>query len=280
MLEGELTGPESVAIMGLFQTQSLAANAIHQEVTVAPDLTASEEGEEGTPKPAASMPSAGRIVVYGDSNCADNSHMQKDCFWMLDAVLDYAVTGGEVPSAFQENPDGTEFTLTSGGLAPQRMEGNQLHRYSKVLEHPSGQSAAQPQARPLPSCPQPSFAVPVPLNKSAPTNLYQSQKLLSINVDSAALPILPVQSMHNPFETVDLELMDESPSSGRRSAGDWSPSTKAALVLMTLAALVLFYQFYRNRSRPRLRIPRKSPRLKRVVAPPQSLSLPAKAPSV
>lgn len=63
---------------------------------------------------------------------------------MLDAVLDYAVSGGEVPLAFQENPDGSNSDLTNGGIAPRRMEGNQLHRYSKVLES-SGQNSAQPQ---------------------------------------------------------------------------------------------------------------------------------------
>jgi hypothetical protein len=63
---------------------------------------------------------------------------------MLDAVLDYAVTGGEIPLAFQENPDGSDLTMISGGLAPRRMESNQLHRYSKVLE-PSGQNSVQPQ---------------------------------------------------------------------------------------------------------------------------------------
>lgn len=63
---------------------------------------------------------------------------------MLDAVLDFAVNGGEVPLAFQENPDGSNSDLSNGGSAPRRMEGNQLHRYSKVLES-SGQNSAQPQ---------------------------------------------------------------------------------------------------------------------------------------
>ena len=58
--------------MGFYQTQSgseiptphesLAHNSISQE-------------EEGTVRSITT--SAGRIVVYGDSNCADNSHMQK-----------------------------------------------------------------------------------------------------------------------------------------------------------------------------------------------------------
>ena len=64
---------------------------------------------------------------------------------MLDAVLDYAVTGGDVPLAFQENPDaGSDSDFSNGGSPPRRMEGNQLHRYSKVLES-SGQNSAQPQ---------------------------------------------------------------------------------------------------------------------------------------
>lgn len=118
----------------------------------------------------------------------------------------------------------------------------------------------------------------MPLNKSAPTNLYQSQKLLSVSID-AALPILPVPIRNNPFQTVDVELMDEPLPVGRRSLSDWPASTQAALVLMTLAALVLFYQFYRNRNRPR-RIARKSPRLKRVVAPSPGLAPPVKTPGV
>lgn len=31
----------------------------------------------------------GRLAIYGDSNCLDSAHMQKDCFWMLDALLQY-----------------------------------------------------------------------------------------------------------------------------------------------------------------------------------------------
>ena len=62
---------------------------------------------------------------------------------MLDAMLDYAVNGGEVPAAFTENPEGPIPPL-SNDILPQRMDGNQLHRYSKVLEQ-SGQNAAQPQ---------------------------------------------------------------------------------------------------------------------------------------
>ena len=71
-------------------------------------------------------------------------------------------------------------------------------------------------------------------------------------------------------------MADDLPNGYRNS--DWSVSTKLALTMMTLAALVLFYQFYRNRNRPRRT--RKSPRLKRLGAPSPNLSPTIKAPSV
>ena len=112
------------------------------------------------------------------------------------------------------------------------------------------------QTRPLPVCSQLVYSVAIPLNKSAPSNLYHSQKLLSISVDSV-LPIVPVERLHNPFQTSDLDVEE---STSVRS-NHWSISTKAALMVMTVVALMALYQLYRNRiNRPRRR---KSPRLKR-----------------
>lgn len=34
----------------------------------------------------------GRIVAYGDSNCLDSTHMEKACFWLIDALLEYTMT--------------------------------------------------------------------------------------------------------------------------------------------------------------------------------------------
>ncbi|KAJ6645451.1 Membrane-bound transcription factor site-1 protease, partial [Pseudolycoriella hygida] len=33
----------------------------------------------------------GRIAVYGDSNCLDSTHLEKPCFWLLDAMLEYTM---------------------------------------------------------------------------------------------------------------------------------------------------------------------------------------------
>lgn len=43
----------------------------------------------------------GRIVVYGDSNCLDSTHLEKPCFWLLDALLEYTMTA-HVPGSLND----------------------------------------------------------------------------------------------------------------------------------------------------------------------------------
>uniref|UniRef100_A0A672HQL8 Membrane-bound transcription factor site-1 protease n=1 Tax=Salarias fasciatus TaxID=181472 RepID=A0A672HQL8_SALFA len=125
----------------------------------------------------------GRIALYGDSNCIDDSHRQKDCFWLLDALLQYTSYSMTPPSLSHSHsrvapPTGAERPL------PQRLEGNHLYRYSKVLEAHLG----DPKPRPLPACPHLSWAKPQPVNETAPSNLWKHQKLLSVDLDKVALP--------------------------------------------------------------------------------------------
>ena len=60
----------------------------------------------------------GRVVVYGDSNCLDSAHMQRDCFWLLDSLLKYSTSSVSSPpfSASQQ-------VRTPPTTLPQRMEG-------------------------------------------------------------------------------------------------------------------------------------------------------------
>lgn len=44
----------------------------------------------------------GRIAVYGDSNCLDSTHIEKACFWLLDALLEYTMTA-HVPNLLKSN---------------------------------------------------------------------------------------------------------------------------------------------------------------------------------
>ena len=92
-----------------------------------------------------------------------------------------------LPGVFLEDgqPAAINPTLQSTEMLtlPQRMEGNRLHRFSKVLDTNIGQDHVS--TRVLPACPTLSYSDPVPLNKTAPSNLYKSQKLLlldSVNI--------------------------------------------------------------------------------------------------
>ena len=73
---------------------------------------------------------------------------------------------------------------------PQRMDDNRLHRFSKVLETNIGadQTAS---TRLLPQCRRLKPSKAQPLNRTAPTNLYRAQKLMSLssNIDLESLMI-------------------------------------------------------------------------------------------
>ncbi|XP_033228138.1 membrane-bound transcription factor site-1 protease isoform X2 [Belonocnema kinseyi] len=110
---------------------------------------------------------AGRLVVYGDSNCIDDSHLQKPSFWMLDAILEYATTG-RIPSIFVEEESRHKTAKRDSSVLeklPKRMENSHLSQHSKVVE---SQSAEKERFRPLMSCPTVPLATPNPLNETAP----------------------------------------------------------------------------------------------------------------
>ena len=59
------------------------------------------------------------------------------------------------------------------------MDGNRLHRFSKVLDTNIGNVHLS--SRVLPPCPRLKVSPGKPLNKTAPSNLYKAQKLLSLS---------------------------------------------------------------------------------------------------
>ncbi|XP_034950401.1 membrane-bound transcription factor site-1 protease-like isoform X2 [Chelonus insularis] len=116
--------------------------------------------------------SGGKLVVYGDSNCIDDSnHRKPSCFWMLDAILEYTATG-HIPSIFMDDNLhhlGHKSEIISEkleiGILPERMEGNHLYRHSKVLKNDNIDNKA---IQLLPTCPVLNYAISQPLNESIP----------------------------------------------------------------------------------------------------------------
>ncbi|XP_013391143.1 membrane-bound transcription factor site-1 protease-like [Lingula anatina] len=199
----------------------------------------------------------GRVALYGDSNCLDNSHIQKDCYWLLSALLEFTAHG-QIPPSFTEKKADHKTILLKNDL-PERMEGNHLHRYSKVLENHLG---AQ-RSRPLPACPHLVWAAPSPLNTSAPSNLVQHQKLLSISYD-VNLPLV------NPAGEGHPQGIRDSPAGTWEKLKASNPRTPDGatvypyLAFMGTALVLLFVvnHMYKNKTRPRRKKP---PRLRKML---------------
>ncbi|XP_054553003.1 membrane-bound transcription factor site-1 protease isoform X2 [Talpa occidentalis] len=214
----------------------------------------------------------GRIVLYGDSNCLDDSHRQKDCFWLLDALLQYTSYGVTPPSLShsgnrQRPPSGV------GSVTPERMEGNHLHRYSKVLEARLG----GPEPRALPACPHLSWAKPQPLNETAPSNLWKHQKLLSIDLDKVVLPNFrsnrPQVRPLSPGESGAWDIPGGiMPGRYNQEVGQTIPVFAFLGAMVVLAFFVV--QINKAKSRPKRRKPRvKRPQLMQQVHPPKTPSV-------
>lgn len=101
---------------------------------------------------------SGRIVVYGDSNCLDSTHIEKPCFWLLDALLEYTMTS-HVTNLLKDLNRSGKIQFPKEINYPTRLPNNNLHSYSKVLDPIKiGYKREQP------SCPKLKWENPIFLN--------------------------------------------------------------------------------------------------------------------
>lgn len=129
----------------------------------------------------------GRIVVYGDSNCLDATHTEKEksCFWLLDALLEYTMTS-HVSGLLKDlnRSANIRFDAMAANQMPKRLPNNNLHLYSKVLmPMPTNDDTANNNnndltnktpmplvKRPRPECRALAWETPIFLNISAPND--------------------------------------------------------------------------------------------------------------
>ncbi len=99
----------------------------------------------------------------------------------MDGILEYT-SAARLPSVFSESAE--DFPIPAAMELPKRMPNTQLHRYSKVLESNLGEGGELGHSTHLlPTCPHLKWAQPHPLNRTAPSNLYKAQKLLSLSLE-------------------------------------------------------------------------------------------------
>lgn len=74
----------------------------------------------------------GRVVVYGDSNCLDSSHMVTNCYWLLLKFLDFTSSNIKDPILFRESAK-REFPLyEDDSELPSRRKDINFSAYSSV----------------------------------------------------------------------------------------------------------------------------------------------------
>lgn len=117
-------------------------------------------------------PTEGRVAVYGDSNCLDSTHVEKPCFWLLDALLEFTMTS-HVSTLLKDLNRSATIVFQENVERPTRLPNNNLHIYSKVLENsaPTNGFAAK---REIPQCAVLRWETPVFLNVTAPSDLHHS----------------------------------------------------------------------------------------------------------
>lgn len=143
-----------------------------------------------------------------------------------------------------------QFNLTTGERSkPQRFPDSQLFKYSKVID-------ANAKIAPLPVCITLQPEIPQQLNTSAPSNLFKSQRLLSLDVADAKLldvPLLPQASepkqddqRNRPEETFEHYDKLNWPNSrisglqaGSKSDGEVSFSLYTSLMICAILVIVM-----------------------------------------
>ncbi|CAH8571045.1 unnamed protein product [Schistosoma mattheei] len=79
----------------------------------------------------------GRLSVYGDSDCLSSTHLSSNCFWLLDALLQFSTSSmGRIPRILIEQmfTPNTDVWFDSSLTAPSRSKNSQLNLYSNVIK--------------------------------------------------------------------------------------------------------------------------------------------------
>ena len=129
--------------------------------------------------------SEGRIAVYGDSSCLDSAHLTKDCFWMLEALLQFTTTG-TVPFIFQHSHQ----NLNSKDNENLNIELYDNIPISTLFSNKTIDNNNKNDQIVI-NCPFLEWEKPVIVNETLPANIYKAQKSILLNNIEISNNILP-----------------------------------------------------------------------------------------
>lgn len=164
----------------------------------------------------------GRIVVYGDSNCLDSTHIEKPCFWLLDALLQYTMTS-HVSTLLKDlnRAPNMQFDATTKKM-PKRLPNNNLHLYSKVLlpisnnengltdDGATNLAYIKPLKRTNPVCIPLQWEKPIYLNITTPTDFLQFNGANRDDSDADVLNMVGELNLRRKLESQKGEVRSET----------------------------------------------------------------------
>lgn len=193
------------------QSATAAAMKLNKDINVQP------QAADSVVQQTQQANNEGRIVVYGDSNCLDSTHIEKPCFWLLDALLEYTMTSHISTLLKDLNRSATIKFDNDLNNMPKRLPNNNLHLYSKVLMPPTAEKdgSAENNAanndvyssptglvkRPLLQCARIQWETPIFLNITAPIDLQNQNGRSKDDSDADSMNIVGELSLRRKLES-------------------------------------------------------------------------------
>ncbi|KAK4468020.1 hypothetical protein MN116_008198 [Schistosoma mekongi] len=150
----------------------------------------------------------GRLSIYGDSDCLSSTHLNSNCFWLLDALLQFSTsTMGRIPHTLIEQmfSPNTDVWIDPLLTTPLRTENSQLNMHSNVIRREWNLSIVNLRYLPSeayspvkPSCFIMAPITSIQLDRGEPNeSLYHSQSLLLYPPEVVIDPLKTLYNNHH-----------------------------------------------------------------------------------
>ncbi|KAF7233274.1 hypothetical protein EG68_08654 [Paragonimus skrjabini miyazakii] len=196
--------------------------------------------------PLKSPSPCGRLAVFGDADCLSSTHLNQNCFWLVDALLQFAVSlYGRVPRPLAEQivSASDSHSLDLMTKSPVRSATSALHRLSNVIRSdrsfaqlPNGNLPAEAY-RTLPLCPTVIPGSSSPAENVYPNDSWYRPQPLLLHSPIRDSPTLSPDTCHSPLFSSPRVISDT------RSLDAVSPLVDSFVVVYAGVMLCLFLLF-------------------------------------
>ncbi|KAF5405447.1 Membrane-bound transcription factor site-1 protease [Paragonimus heterotremus] len=196
--------------------------------------------------PLKSPSPCGRLAVFGDADCLSSTHLNQNCFWLVDALLQFAISPyGRVPRPLAEQivsaSDNHSLDLIT--KSPIRSATSALHRLSNVIRSdrsftqlPNGNLPAEAY-RTIPLCPTVIRGSSSPAENVYPNDSWYRPQPLLLHSPIRDSPTLSPDTCHSPLFSSPRIISDT------RSLDAVSPIVDSFVVVYAGVMLCLFLLF-------------------------------------